>query len=118
MDTKKIFYSGDVVRHEGETYQCICADNFAAVFGKIKINYEHSTITSYEELFALSNEGPTDSVELLFKEVKETNIPGFRSRDHGEKGKFEYELISRNSFAVSEGAPEIPGLKKEANAAE
>jgi len=109
METTKIFYSGDIIRHDGATFQCVCADGFAAVFGQVEGESgtpkgERGCSVSYENLFALSNEGTAENVNTsLIKSVEEVTMKGFRSREP-KREEFEYKIIFRNSFAYDEGA--------------
>jgi len=105
MKTERNFNSGDVLRYDGDAYHCICADDFAAVFGKLiggsgTEDGEIASLISCNETIVLSNEGPTTSNELLLTEIKEVNIPGFRSREY-DKEMFSYELLDRNPSASS-----------------
>jgi len=103
MKTERNFNSGDVLKYKGDIYHCICADDFAAVFGKLdgessdgsgEITYS----ISCKKTIVLSNEGPNNTNRLLLKRFKEVNIPGFRSREY-DKEMFSYELLDRNPSA-------------------
>ncbi len=113
MKTTKIFYSGDIIEHDGAAFQCICADTFAAVFGQVEGESgtpegERGCTISYENLFVLSNEGPKSSDNLLITSVKEVNMKGFRSREPIlGKAEFQHRITFRNSFAYDQGAGAI-----------
>ena len=109
METTKIFYSGDIIKCDKATLQCICADGFVAIFGQVEGEHgapkgERGCSVSYETLIALSNEGTAENLDTsLIKSVEEVSMKGFRSREP-KKEEFEYQIVFRNSFAYDEGA--------------